>query len=443
MPRDLPDRPTVARVLTDLAVSPTPYHAVARAADRLAAAGFAEVSPDTSLDDWPEPGHGAYLKRAGALVAWWVPESVQATTGFVAVGAHTDSPNLRLRANAEQESAGWDQLGVEVYGGALTNSWLDRDLSLAGRVIVASDDPSGRAILVADTDPVLRIPQLAIHLDREIREKGLLLDPQLHLTPLWALSATEGPTLAEYLGRLARVDPSQIVAWELMAYDTQPAAIVGRDRDLFATARIDNQLSCFAGIEAITQVAGAGATTTRTATDQRISVLALYDHEEVGSTSATGADGAFLGSILERISGRLGGDRDDYLRRLSRSIVVSADGAHATHPNYAERHEPQHHIAVNQGVVVKRNVNQRYATDAASEGWFRSVCAQAGVPVQTYIHRNDLPCGSTIGPATAATLGVSTVDIGAPQLAMHSAREMAGVDDIEHLTNALRGCFAA
>lgn len=427
----------VQRVLDHVAASPTPYHAARRAVRRLAEEGFSEVRLDEVLPSEP----GRYVTtRAGACLAWIVPDAPIGR--FCVVGAHTDSPNLRLRHNAELTSAGWVQLGVEVYGGALLNSWLDRDLGLAGRVLLANPLEPNRIEekLVLDPDPILRVPQLAIHLDREIREKGLVLDPQQHLTPLWGLDASDGPGLGEYLARLAECGPDEIVSWELMAYDTQAPAVVGRDRDLLASARIDNQLSCFAGVEALAALpapeegGGSGAV---------VPVLALYDHEEVGSASAYGAAGGLLDQFLERVSASRGFARTAHLETLSRSVVVSADGAHATHPNYADRHEPSHQVAVNAGVVVKRNVNQRYATDARTEAWFRRLCAAADVPVQTYIHRNDLPCGSTIGPLTAAELAVPTVDIGAPQLAMHSARELAGTADLDYLVTALGAAWSA
>ncbi len=418
-------------ILTDIEASPTPYHAVDRARVLLNGAGFTTLDLAAPFPSAFPASPGRYLiVSGGALIAWVQPDLPP--SGFCIVGAHTDSPNLRVRVNAETTSAGWAQVGIEVYGGALYNSWLDRDLGLAGRVMVRRDGGIAE-VLVIDPDPILRIPQLAIHLDRDVREKGLLLDPQRHLTPLWALSSSEGPNLRTHVGALAGVDPETILAWDLMAFDTQPPAVIGRDHDLFASARIDNQVSCFAGVRSL---AGLDPTSI-----SRTAVLALYDHEEVGSTSSTGAAGGFLANVLERISASAGADRTEHLRRLAASVVVSADGAHATHPNYADRHEPSHQIAVNGGVVIKRNANQRYATDGATEAWFRSLAADAGLGVQTYLHRNDLPCGSTIGPLSAAELAVPTIDIGAPQLAMHSAREMAGLSDLSDLVTALRACW--
>ncbi len=450
--------PLVAEVLDDLGASPTPYHAVARAGELLISAGFTEIDLGQRLPERP----GSYLTIDGGSLVAWIQQSDH--RGFTVVGAHTDSPNLRVKTKPDVTSAGARQIGMEIYGGVLLNSWLDRGLGLAGRVSVVADG-AVESRLFLDDRPLLTIPQLAIHLDRDISGSGLKLDPQRHLTPLWALAPAADDTddetadddragapaddtaeradraagLRAHVARLLEVEADHILAWDLMAFDTQAPAVVGRDGDLFSSARIDNLLSTFCGVRALQELAGdvgsAGQHLARTP------LLALYDHEEIGSTSATGAAGSFLASLLERIALAEGASRPDYLACLNRSIVVSADGAHATHPNYPERHEPSHHIALNGGVVVKRNANQRYATDASSEGFIVDVCRQAGVPLQFYIHRNDLPCGSTIGPMTAARLGVATVDIGAPQLAMHSARETAGVLDIDHLATTISAAW--
>jgi len=426
-----------AQVLADLEAAPTPYHAVARARGALAEAGFRDVDPSEPLSDEPGP---YVMSRAGGLIAWiQQPEH----RGFTVVGAHTDSPNLRVKTKADVVSAGVNQVGVEIYGGVLLNSWLDRGLGLAGRVSLRPDGAGSEAEtrLVLDDRPIMLVPQLAIHLDRDVVSSGLKLDPQRHLAPMWALDgegadASDGDPgmLRRHVAGLLAVDPKRILAWDLMAFDTQAPSVIGRDGDLFSSGRIDNLLSSFCGVHALTPLV-----------DQpldRTPVLALYDHEEIGSSSATGAAGTLLATMLERIAGAEGASRENFLAGLHRSIVISADGAHATHPNYVDRHEPSHRIALNGGVVIKRNANQRYATDAESEGFVVAACEDAGVPLQYYIHRNDLPCGSTIGPITAARLGVSTVDIGAPQLAMHSARETAGIADIEHLRRALEASWS-
>lgn len=431
--------PLPTAILEDLARSPTPYHAVERSVELLSEAGYVELDEAEPLPD--EPG-GRFLVRGGSLIAWWQSSA----PGFLIVGAHTDSPNLRVRTRPDVTSGGFAQVGMEIYGGALLNSWLDRDLGLAGRVSIDAGSGGIESRLYCDDEPILRIPQLAIHLDRDIRDKGLKLDPQSHLTPLWALEPkergrkaaggdpapggdAEPGALRTHVAAGLGVAPSQILSWDLMAFDTQAPAVVGRDRDLFASGRIDNLVSAFCGVRALIEVGSAEL--------PRIPVLVLYDHEEIGSETATGAAGPLLAATIERIASAGGNDRPAHLAALANSLVISADGAHATHPNYVERHEPSHHIALNAGVVVKRNANQRYATDATSEAFVVAAAGDAGVPLQYYIHRNDLPCGSTIGPITAARLGVPTVDLGAPQLAMHSARETAGLADLEHLRDLL------
>lgn len=428
-----PSSPLAAAVLDDLACSPTPYHAVQRAADLLDAAGFAEVAAG---EPFPTDPGLRYLRLGGSLIAWEQRASV--ADGMVVIGAHTDSPNLRVRTKPDVTSGGFRQVGMEIYGGVLLNSWLDRDLGLAGRVSVADGTGAIEHRLYLDDRPLLRIPQLAIHLDRDIRTNGLKLDPQRHMTPLWSLDddgAGEDESaggLRDHVAASLGVTAEEILAWDLMAFDVQPPAVVGRNDDLFASARIDNLVSSFCAVRALIDSVGGEAT------GGRLPLLVLYDHEEIGSESATGAAGALLTSALERVATAAGAGRAEYLATLNRSLVISADGAHATHPNYVDKHEPSHHIVLNAGVVIKRNANQRYATDAVSEAEVVAAAAEADLPLQYYIHRNDLPCGSTIGPITAARLGVPTVDIGAPQLAMHSIRELAGLADLDHLHQLLR-----
>jgi aspartyl aminopeptidase len=440
-------------LLSYLAAAPSPYHAAAEAERRLAAAGFTSLDPAAA---WPA-GPGRYqVVRGGALVAWVVPSGAEASAGFRIVGAHTDSPNLRLKPRPDTGRAGWRQLGVEVYGGALHNSWLDRDLGLSGRVTVDGIDGPELRLVYTDA-PLARVPQLAIHLDRGVND-GLKLNAQQHLVPLWSLGeparGDDDPAglrafLAELLGDEPGDDdwgdPDDIVAWDLMFHDVQPPAIVGRDRDLVASGRIDNLLSCHAGVVALVEAADAlrDAGDDDLDTPPVVPVLSLFDHEEIGSRTATGAQGAWLAQVLERITLGQGGGRDAFLRSLASSICVSADGAHATNPNYADRHEPDHQIRVDGGPVIKINANQRYATDAETSAWLLTVFARAAVPHQHFVSRADMPCGSTIGPLTAAGLAVATVDVGAPMLAMHSARELAGTLDAWRLTRVLAAAFTS
>jgi aspartyl aminopeptidase len=412
-----------------LDASPSPFHAVASAVERLRAAGFTPVDETTA---W-EPVERGYVVRGGAIVAWHGAAGT-VPAGFRIVGAHTDSPGLRIKPNPDTGLLGWRQLAVEVYGGILANSWLDRDLGLAGRVLLRD----GSSRLIAVHEPIARIPQLAIHLDREIGDKGLVLDKQQHLTPVWGVGEVRPGGFAAWLAHAAGVDTGDLSGWELQLFDVTPSAVLGADASLLASGRLDNQLSCWAAVVALAETDKAGGTQARTHTD----VIALFDHEEVGSESFTGASGPLLEHVLERLVLAAGGSRGDYLRALASSSCVSADNAHAVHPNYAERHEPGHRPLVNHGPAIKYNANQRYATSTDSALFFQRACDDAGVPYQQFVSRNNMPCGSTIGPLTATRLGIATVDVGIPQLSMHSARELCGVEDPIHMADALAAYFA-
>ena len=418
---------------------PSPYHAVAEARRRLEEHGFVGID---ERDEWPSAPGRYVLARGGALVAWATDDDRTPEAGYRIVGAHTDSPNLRLKPHADTGGHGWRQVGVEIYGGALLNSWLDRDLGISGRVTVRGAE--GLTIrLVKDDDPLLRVPQLAIHLDRGVNEKGLVLDAQRHMAPVWGTgSVTEGLLVSAMAERLA-VDAADITAYDLMLHDITPATLLGLDHSLLAGGRIDNLLSCHTALTALTRPS-------RSATSpgpRPVPVICLFDHEEVGSSTATGAAGPMLSTTLERITTASGLDRDGWFRARARSTCVSADGAHATHPNYVERHEPEHRIRVNAGPVLKANANARYATDAVGAGLLRALAEEAGVELQHFVVRTDMPCGSTIGPVTATRLGIDTVDVGVAQLSMHSAREMCGADDPEWfarlLTEFLHGDVAS
>lgn len=418
----------LADLLAYLDASPSPWHAVASSRDRLLAAGWQDVS-ETHAWGTDLTARGLVV-RGGALVAWRVPADAPAHTPVRLVGAHTDSPCLRIKPRPDVGHLGWKQLAVEVYGGILANSWLDRDLGVAGRLVLRN----GSTVDVAVLEPVARVPQLAIHLDREIGERGLLLDKQQHLTPVWGTGSAAPGEFTRWIAARADVDAEAIATWELCLTDTTPAALLGADRSLLASGRLDNQLSCWAATTALATGVAGGAT---------VDVIALFDHEEVGSESTTGAAGPLLETVLERLVVARGGSRDDLHRSLAASMCVSADNAHAVHPNYPERHEPGHRPVVGGGPAVKVNANQRYATSAVTAASFQRACDAAGVPWQVFVSRNNMPCGSTIGPITATRLGIDTVDVGVPQLSMHSARELCGVEDPLHLVAALRSWFAA
>jgi len=403
--------------------SPSPFHACATVAARLVAAGYAELG---EADRWPaEPGR-YFIVRAGSLVAW---NTTGSRGAFRIVGAHTDSPNLRVKQRPDRQVAGWRVVALEPYGGAWLNSWLDRDLGISGRLSVR--DGAGLAHrLVRIDDPILRVPQLAIHLAED--RNSLTLDPQRHLNAVWGV----GPGASSFVGHVAEragVVAADVLAADLMTHDLTPSRLVGADADLVSAPRLDNQASCYAGVEALLAAAPRGY----------VSVLALFDHEEVGSTSDHGAQSDLLATVLERIVLAAGGTREDFLRRLPASMLASADMAHATHPNYPERHEPSHPIQVNAGPVLKVHPNLRYATDSRTAAAFALACREAGVGLQRYEHRADLPCGSTIGPLVAARTGIPTVDVGAPQLAMHSAREVMGAHDVAAYSAALQAFLSA
>lgn len=422
------DLDAARRLLGFCDASPSPYHACATASALLGEAGFTRLAEDAA---WPgEPGRW-FVVRGGTLIAWVTAGGHDAHDGFRIVGAHTDSPNLRIKPQPDVVRAGVRQLGVEAYGGVLLTSWMDRDLGLSGRVAVRRNGTGALVRLLRIDRPVCAIPQLAIHLDREVNSSGLKVDAQHHLTPLWGIEPPAGTTpsagsgTAGFVGFVAHelgVDAADVLAWDLMLHDLTPGAIVGRDDELIGSARLDNLASCWAAIEALTDVAGSAG-------DGPVPVVCLFDHEEVGSTSDRGADSSMLPSLLERSVLARGGDRESLHRALARSACLSADMAHATHPNYADRHDPEHRIALNGGPVLKANANVRYATDAPGSALVALAAEQAKVPLQRFAMRSDLPCGSTIGPVTAAKLGITTVDVGMPQLAMHAAREHAGSHD--------------
>lgn len=393
--------------------SPSSFHAARQSADRLVADGFTELD---ERQPWSLQPGGFVVVRDGSFIAFRVPH---APDGFRIVGAHTDSPGFKLKPEPLLWASGWRQVGVEVYGGPLPNSWLDRELGIAGRVVTRA----GVEHLVR-TPAWLRIAQLAIHLDRSQGEK-LALDRQHHLQPVFGIGAPVD--VLDLVATEAGVEPGEVAGHDLFAYVAQPPEVFGPQNDLFASGRLDNLSSVHAGLRAL-QVAEPGPD---------VQLLACFDHEEVGSASATGAAGAFLETVLSRIAASLGRTPAEHAAALARSTCVSADAGHAVHPNYAHLHDPAHRPLLNRGPLLKTNANQRYATDALGAAMWRRACAEAGVPTQTFVSNNDVPCGSTIGPITATRLGIRTVDVGIPLLSMHSARELAGAHDPGYLAAAL------
>ncbi|MFH8367858.1 M18 family aminopeptidase [Streptomyces sp. NPDC018031] len=417
------DRGHTDDLLTFLAAAPSPYHAVAHAAERLEKAGFRQVE---ETDPWDGGTGGRYVLRGGAIIAWYVPEGADPSTPYRIVGAHTDSPNLRVKPIPDTGAHGWRQLAVEIYGGPLLNTWLDRDLGLSGRLSLRD----GGERLVRVDRPLLRVPQLAIHLDRSVNTDGLKLDRQRHLTPVWGLGNPAEGDLIRFLAEENGLDPADVTGWDLMVHSVEPPAYLGRDRELVAGPRMDNLLSVHAATAALTAVAARPGLSV-------IPVLAAFDHEENGSESDTGAQGPLLGNVLERSVYARGGSYEDRARAFAGTVCLSSDTGHAVHPNYAERHDPDHHPMPNGGPILKVNVNQRYATDGRGRALFAAACERADVPWQSFVSNNAMPCGTTIGPITAARHGITTVDIGVAILSMHSARELCGAEDPHLLATAL------
>ena len=410
-----------------LGAASTPFHAVAEMAQRLEAGGFTCLAEDAPWD--LHAGGKHYVVRNGSsIVAFVVGRDSAPVAGMRMVGAHTDSPCLMVKPVPEKVQQGFFQLGVEVYGGALLNPWFDRDLSLAGRVSYQCEDGQLRTALVDFRDAIATVPSLAIHLDKEAN-KSRSINPQTDILPvLCQLVEGEEIDFRQMLkSRLLDEHPEcavqQVLDYELSFYDTQAPAVIGLRREFLASARLDNLLSCFTGLQALLRC------------DNTVSsLLVCNDHEEVGSLSAAGAQGPLLASILQRLAG----DTQAYAALTERSMMISADNAHGIHPNYADRHDDNHGPVLNCGPVIKINANQRYATNSETSGLFRLLAAAEDVPVQSFVVRTDMACGSTIGPITAGGTGIRTLDIGVPTFAMHSVRELAGTRDAADLCRILQ-----
>ncbi len=418
-------------LLDFIQASPTPFHATATLKALFADAGFSLLD---EARDWRLESGGRYVvtRNDSSLIAFVVGDRSPAEAGVRMLGAHTDSPCLRVKPQADMSNNGYYQLGVEVYGGALLNPWFDRDLSLAGRICFRDGNGRPGTTLIDFQTPVAVIPSLAIHLDREANESRRI-NAQQHLPPVLMQPGDAEPvTLRQLLLQLAREQHPEtaieaVLEHELSLYDCQPGALVGLQQEFIAAARLDNLLSCFIGARALIDSGGSASR-----------LLVCSDHEEVGSTSACGADGPFLKSVLERLCP----GPQELARCVNRSLLISVDNAHGIHPNYADRHDARHGPLLNHGPVIKTNANQRYASNSETAGLFRLLCEQAEIPVQSFVVRSDMACGSTIGPITAANIGVRTLDIGVATFAMHSIRELAGAHDTQYLHRALRRFLA-
>lgn len=413
-----------------LKASPTPFHATRSLAQRLQAAGF---RPLDEREPWHTEAGGRYYvtRNDSSIIAFRLGRRAPLEGGLRLVGAHTDSPCLRVKPQPELQRQGFLQLGVEVYGGALLAPWFDRDLSLAGRVTFR-EGGKVQSLLIDFQQPIAVIPNLAIHLNREANQ-GWPINAQNELPPI--LAQLSGDERADFRALLADrlavehgICADAVLDYELSFYDTQGAALIGLNQDFIAGARLDNLLSCYAGLQALIEAEG-----------DETCVLVCTDHEEIGSCSACGADGPFLEQVLRRVLP----EGDAFVRTIQKSLLVSADNAHGVHPNYADKHDGNHGPKLNAGPVIKVNSNQRYATNSETAGFFRHLCLAEEVPVQSFVVRSDMGCGSTIGPITASQLGVRTVDIGLPTFAMHSIRELAGSHDLAHLVRVLSAFYAS
>ncbi len=411
-----------------LTASPTPFHAVEQMAAGLSQVGFERLA---EADAWSLRPAGRYFitRNDSSIIAWTMPvEGSPAEGGFRMVGAHTDSPCLKVKPQPEVHRHGYVQLGVEVYGGVLLNPWFDRDLSLAGRVNYLNQRGRLAYRLVNFAQPVAIIPSLAIHLDRQANTSRSI-NAQTYLPPILG-QTEEKPELKSLLQRRLEADGAaevaQVLDYELFFYPTQAPEFIGLEQEFIASARLDNLLSCFIGLQALTE-----------ADPEQATLLVANDHEEVGSTSAAGARGPMLRQMLERVVP----DPQQRGRALSRSVLISADNAHGLHPNFSDRYDDNHGPLLNHGPVIKLNANQHYASNSETSAIFRKLAAEEDTPVQAFVVRSDMACGSTIGPLTAAEIGVRTIDVGVPQWAMHSIREVAGTRDAFNLSRILRRFF--
>tara|TARA_B110000003_G_scaffold166272_1_gene166266 strand:- start:320 stop:1624 length:1305 start_codon:yes stop_codon:yes gene_type:complete len=415
-------------LISFLDASPTPFHAVKSMRKMLENAGFQALDEKKSWN--LGPGKYFVTRNDSSIIAFIRGEEDPADTGIRMVGAHTDSPCLKIKPNPAIKTHGYLNLGVEVYGGVLLNPWFDRDLSIAGRVTVQDSQKHVQSALVNFDRAVATIPSLAIHLDREAN-KQRTVNPQKDIPPLLMLTDEQKTFEVLLQEQIKKEHPELQVAallgFELSFYNMQGAAITGIANEFLASARLDNLLSCYAGIESLLH-----------ADETVTSLMICSDHEEVGSASAEGAEGPFLKTTLERMLP----NKDDYHRAIANSLLISTDNAHGIHPNYPDKHDANHGPLLNKGPVIKVNANQRYATNSETSGYFVSLCDANNVPHQTFVTRTDMACGSTIGPITAKTLGVKTLDVGVPTFAMHSIRELAGSEDAYSLAQVLKAFYS-
>ena len=425
----------VQDLLDFIDASPSPWHVIASLEQCLKNLDFQRLD---EKEAWSLTAGGRYyvVRDDSSIIIFVAGSKNLAETGFKILGAHTDSPGLRIKPNPVLDTDKLVRLAVEVYGGPILATFTDRDLSLAGRIAYRSDDGNISSRLLRFEQPLLRLPNLAIHMNRMVNEEGLKLNKQTEL-PLLLTRASEQQLATEYFQTLLEqesgLSSEQILSWEFNVYDTQKGVFWGADNAFFADSQLDNLASCHAGLTALLEESALASGNTL--------VCAFFDHEEIGSESCKGAAGSFLPDVLNRIAFAMDLEQEGYKRALASSLMISADMAHAYQPNFPNAYEPGHMVFVNQGPVIKINSNHRYSSNCLSEAIFANVCREVDVPFQKYAHRGDLPCGSTIGPIASAKLGITTVDVGNPMWAMHSARESAGVLDHGYMIKALNHFF--
>lgn len=424
MPSLLSDRDAYIEAFANfVTASPTSYHAVQSTAQALSVAGFTEFDESESWDGIGSDGHG-FVRRDGAIIAWRAGAEVGPGSPLRVLGCHTDSPGLVLKPEPDFSTQGWAQAGVEIYGGPLLATWFDRDLALAGRVVTAR----GSECLMR-TEAIARVPMLAIHLNREANTAPTI-DRQRHMQPVIGLGNT---SVLELLEQAAGLASGEIAGADVRLADVQPPARLGAGRELFASPRLDNLSSVFAGLVALLESDVDAGT---------ISMLAAFDHEELGSASRSGARGPMLEDVLARLRAELGATVEDSARAMAQSWCLSADAGHSVHPNYSDKHDPNVRPLAGRGVALKVNANQRYASDAHGAALWQRCCEAAGAESQVFVANNTVPCGSTIGPLTATRFGIRTVDIGVPLLSMHSIRELAHIGDLHDLARITGSFFA-
>jgi len=431
-------RAQVQNLLDFIDASPSPWHVVKTIETLLATQTPAWQRLDETAKWTLQPGGRYYVVRDDSSIILFIAgQKPLAETGFKIIGAHTDSPGLRIKPNAASSSDGLTRLGVEIYGGPILATFTDRDLSLAGRIAYKNDQDEIASMLVAFDQPLLRLPNLAIHMNRAVNEEGLKLQKQTELPLILSASAEEQlpqTYFSALLQQQSGIAAERILSWDLAVYDTQQGTFWGSESEFYADSQLDNLASCHAALQALLDVAVMQPDGTR--------VCALFDHEEIGSESSKGADGSFLPDVLGRIALATATDGEDYARALAKSFMISADMAHAYQPNFPNAYDSGHKVTVNKGPVIKINANHNYSSESVSAAMFADWCEQAGVPYQKYSHRCDLPCGSTIGPITSAKLGIRSIDVGNPMWAMHSIRESAGVLDHGYMIRVMKRFFA-